>query len=292
MREEIQLYINDTFTPELNELFNNCFEVFELFDLPEYDNQYIDFLMDVDNSDRGVKSSQFILLVKENLLSVIHEHAVQVNAEASLEAICEIAKCLSDIQNYEDIYGINRILETDLDYVEKLASLFNLVSSFSVDYFVTNIDYVDSAIFIKLSELYPEVEENNKNVTEEVYNELLTNIKQFITIFDCNNSILINKLKQGLSLGLPFTFYCDLIKSKIETIDLNSAAIETAIALQLAVDTYKSPISSYAAHSGDLFDSIETVTKINVALVKIFNDYEKIKIEQTTKKILNEDTNE
>lgn len=292
MREEILIYVNDTFTPELKDLYIKCFDVFDIFEIEDYDNQFIDFIMDMDNSDRAIKASQFNLLVRENLLAIINEHNVNVNDEATLEAVCEIARCLSEIQNYEDGYAINRMLESDLDYVEKLAELFTFVSSYSVDYFIVNIDNVDSSIFIKLAELYVQVEENNKNVTEEIYNELRSNIIEFINFANCSDSILINKLKQGLSIGMPYSFYCDVIKGKIESLELDKAVIETAVSLQLAADTYQSPLAAYATMSGELFDSLEMITKVNVGLVKTFNDYAKYKTDKETKAILNKDQNE
>ena len=64
MRSEFEIYIIDTYSPEQQDLFRECFKVFEEYDLEDYENSFMDLLMESDGKDSYQGSLEFQLLIK------------------------------------------------------------------------------------------------------------------------------------------------------------------------------------------------------------------------------------
>lgn len=272
MREEFEIYIKDTYSPEQYDLYSACFDIFDQYEIEDYENSFIDLLMEAGNKDTYQASLEFIILIKNTLLNVLHSQGVEINEEADIEIIKEIARCLLEIQHYEDKQSILDTLDADFHGEERLCELFRFVSSFSVDKFIVAIDGVNEAIFVKLREIY--TEEINE-VPEDTEVTFITNkLKVLKSFLQFDDAVGFKLIRKSASIGLSFDHYLFYLKKNLEDMEVEQAAKELMVLLVMSKDTHASPLEHYSIKSGDIFLDIDKISKVNVQLVKLFSQFE------------------
>lgn len=273
MRSEIEIYVTDNYSLEKCDLLKECFTVFETYDLEDYENSFIDLLMEVGNKDVYQGVLEFELLVKNTLLNLLHVQGIQILDDADLSTIKEIARCILEVQHYEDKESILNTLDADFFGEEKLCELFRFVSDFSVDRFIVAIDSVDEGIFIKLREIYTEeiVEDSDESAETNLIRQKLRILKQFLNYDEAVGFKLIRK---SASIGLSFNNYFFYIKKTIDELSGEIAAKELMVLLVMSGDTHTAPLVEYSVRSSNIFIDIDKISKVNVILVKLFSEYE------------------
>ena len=282
MRSEIELFINLGYSQEKIELFKKCFSVFEEFHLEDYDLSMMELISMFDSMDSTQVFLEFEVIVKNTLVSVIAEHGITINTEASLEMVCEIARCLNAIQSYDDKDSIIRTMESDYDNEEKLCQLFRFVSEETVDNFMLSIDVIDQNIFSKLYELYANIE--NVDYSEEdsnTVNKIIKQLKQFKTFLNYDEAIGFKLLSKGFFVYGDFNLYLKYCVQKFETMQVDYIAKELIVLLFMSKQSYASPLMYFRSISSSIFDDFNKITKVDVELNSIINKFELYKAQQT-----------
>lgn len=287
MRSEIELFINLNFSQEKTELFKKCFSVFEEFHLEDYDTNILELISLFDSMETAELLLEFEMIVKNTLVSVINSHGVEIDDEARLDVICEIAYSLNAIQTYEDQESIIRTLETDYDNEEKLCQLFRFVSLTSVDNFMLAINSVDQNIFRKIYELYQNIDSDKYSAEEiAVTNKIVSQLKELKTFLQYDAAIGFKLLTKGLSVNGDFNLYVKYCIEKFETMELDLIAKELLVILFMSKQSYTSPIMFFRSVSSNLFEDINKITKIDVMLNILLNNFSKYKAEKLNQSLL------
>ena len=197
---------------------------------------------------------------------------MEINDEADLGTIAEIAKSILYIQHYEDKESILNTLDADFHGEERLCELFRFVSDFSVDRFIVAIDSVNEGIFIKLREIY--TEEINDQAEDEEIGLIRSKLKILKTYLNYDDAVGFKLIRKSASIGLSFNHYLFYIKKKIEELDIETAAKELMVLLVMSKDTHVSPLEQYSIRSADIFLDIDKISKVNIVLVKLFSEYQ------------------
>lgn len=272
MQQEIEIYIRSTYSEEKIDLLIDCFQVLENYDLEDYSVGFIDILMETGSKDQYQTQIEFETLMKNNLLNILHVQGVQINDEADLPTIKEIASSLLLVQNYEDKQTALSLVESDFDSEERLCELLQLVSTYSVDRLMVAIESVDEGVFMKLREVY--TEEIDEVIEQEDKQDIISRLKLMKTYIQYDEAIAFKLITKSVNVGMQFDFYFSYLKNKIEDMDVTVAAKELATMFTMSRDTYKSPIEEFSKKSGSIFTDIDKISRVNVCLVKIFSDFE------------------
>lgn len=291
MRSEIELFINQAYNQEKVELFNKCFSVFDEFHLEDYDLSMIELISVYDSMDSEQAFLEFEIIVKNTLISLIQEHGLVLDEEATLDIICEIARCLNAIQSYEDKESIIRTLESEYDAEEKLCQLFRFVSQETPDNFMMAINEVDQNIFTKIYELYHTMEIEELSAEElNTAATIIKQLKELRSFIKYDEAIGFKLITKGFSVNGDFNQYIKYCVQKFDSMDLAVIAKELLVILFMAKQSYASPIMFFRSISSSLFDDIDKITKIDVHLNTLINDFNRDKAQQVKNTILATET--
>lgn len=292
MREELAMFVNDNYPPIKQELFNRAFEIFDDYEIEDYDTPFMDMMHVFDNSDYATFISEFESKISNTLLTIIEEHGLRLVDDVSIGDVVEIAKALLDIQSYEDKESIIRTLETEYeDDVEKLAELFSLVSSFDVQRLSTIVDDFNNGIFSTL-EKYVNTEDTDVSeavVVTDIDKAIVSNLRNYRTFVEDDQLIIFKVIEMGFSVGLEFSLYGRYLKRFIQEFDdIEKMAKEYFGVLIASKESHNNPLGYYRRVSSEYIDDLNIISKVDNALAKIYNDFDKFKTQlvesQTNKK--------
>jgi len=77
-------YIAVTFQPEVKSIIYNGFSLLEAFGLKFYEDKFIDLIQREDTITSDTKKDMFILLLEEDLKSIISEHKIYLNSDINV----------------------------------------------------------------------------------------------------------------------------------------------------------------------------------------------------------------
>jgi hypothetical protein len=146
MRSEFEDYVKDNYSEHIADLLNQSFELFDEYDLPEYQEQYTGLLMTADNSDTQAVRDDFYGQAVKDLELILKSHDIEVFEETPLEVILEIVRAIRTLQDYSDKQEINHIVNELADNEEKFCELLELVTPFTTDYFLSHVQKVSKAL--------------------------------------------------------------------------------------------------------------------------------------------------
>ena len=280
MREELSMFVNDNYPYGKQDLFHQAFELFDDYEIEDYDTPFMEMMDVFDNSDYATFITNFESAIKNSILSIITDHGITLTEQATLSEILIIAQGILDIQSYEDKESIVRILETDFDDEEKFSELMNLVVTLPVETIAIVIESIDQGIFTKLKDY---VNGEDIDVAESIEESesskiIIKNLKDFRTFSDFKDAIGFKIINMGFKVGSSFEIYGRYLKKFIEDFkDIDKVAKEFYVVLLMSKESYILPLSHYRKISYNYIDDLDIVTKVDIALSKLQNDFDKFK---------------
>lgn len=265
MFDFLKEYLDSRVSPELTSLFIEASQTLVDF---RVDTHVFYFEQELSNNETKETSSliENIQSTLINLLKgIISNFGVEVSSEATLYQCLDLVKALSLIDNYEDLETINsRILGSEGN-VASLSDVLELTGSLnSIDY-MSFIDSVSQELLDKIEELSkePNIEES---VSEDLFNEIrarLLKFKSFVKDFD--NSLIGNRIKDGLKLGMDIRELDHLQWSELESLDSDTIASEL-VGLVLVSNLPKYSLSKAISKELDnLHFDVDKLTTVSVA---------------------------
>lgn len=281
MRPELTIFITENYSLEKQGLFNRAFSVFEDYSLDDYDVPFIELITQFDSRDYLETIDSFESLIKNTLLSVISEQGVELNEDVTLEIIVEVAAGLFDIQYYEDKESIIRTIEVDFDSEEKLANLLVLVTNINLQQLIGSFESVNENIFNLILTTCDSSDSQEADPVENTKSdqEVVSKLRMFREYTKLNDLIAFRILEKGFRIKLSYDFYNRYLKSMITDFkDLDRVAKEYLAVLFMAKESYLNPINHFRKISSSISDDITLITKLDVQITKVFNDFDKYKI--------------
>lgn len=281
MRDELQLFVNENFSLEKQFLIKKAFSIFEDYELGDYDTPFMELLSEFDSKDYFETLLEFENLIRNTLLTVLKEHAIILNEECDLETIIEISSGIHEIQYYEDKETILRIIETDYSDEEKLATLLNLVTLLSVDKILINIEQLDNNIFNLIVETcaYSDSVVVDPVEISKAEKAIIKNIKMFRDFTSKSELIGFKIIEKGFTVNLSFDFYYRYLKHMLkDVVDSKAIALEYFLILMMSKESHLNPINYFRKISTNITEDIGLITKIDIELNKLYNDFDKYKL--------------
>jgi hypothetical protein len=282
MREELAMFVNDNYPPVKVIEFNRAFEIFDDYGIEDYDTPFMDMLGVFDNSDYSSFISEFESKISNTLLSIIKDHGITLVEDIRIDQINNIAQALLDIQYYEDKDSIARILETHYDDDhEKLAELLNLAVPGDIQSTAILIEEMNDNLFNKLELYISDATTDSSEAIESSDSDklIIANLKNYRSFINRDEKLIVFKvIEMGFTVGLDFDVYGRYLKRYVQDFsDIRKAAEEYFATLLAAKQSHNSPLNYYRKISSEYIDDLEIISKMDVELSKIYNEFDKFK---------------
>ena len=279
---EIDIFIRDNYSPEKQHVLLNSFLVIEKYAIEDYSNSFIDILSAFNDNNYEETILNFELLIKNILVDILKEHGFVLSDEASLEEVSIIAEAIIDIQNYDDKESINRFLETDLDDIEKISEILALVSHVSATNIAISINDINPSIFELLKQITTE-EAIQDQTDPELTKNVISEIKQFKNFVSSDELIGFKLLKNDFKVLSNFDFYNRYLKNYVtDFTNIETVSREFYLVFLMSRESYNNPLNFYRKISDSLNLDIQVITRLNIALNNLHNEFQIYKNKTTT----------
>ena len=266
--EEVKTYIEDHFTTEMQEELNRSRLLFEVFDYqPAYEG-FSDILFDPMLTDPDFVHQRFLAEFHRILTSLVNLHEISLTEDATIEQMNKLLSGLYQIQFVEDPVPVIRILETDLDEIEKLAIVMDLHNHLDKMETYSIVDVVSENLLIRLRERMEAREETIEDETEIESAEDRIQLQNFFEALGKENlgfMVLENEFKAGY----PFEVYWPYVQDNVRREDVKTLALDLFSLFAVSGGARKNPIEFYRNHS-DLFSSdLKEVVAIETEITRL-----------------------
>ena len=218
MKDDILTYINTTLPYELQVDIKRSIDLFDLFEIEEYQDNLSNLLMSDDNSDPAQTQDSFLGIIKSTIDFILINHTLILN-ESSFSNYNEILSSLYILQDLYDYTTVEKYLIEDEDSLTRISKILALYCNLSpVDIMLLIKDY-DYSLLSKIKE----IADNSKGmvyqpeVVERIIN--IVNIEKAYSSFSKLGTLAIRLLNKGFKPNYEFRHYLPFIKDDILATD-------------------------------------------------------------------------
>jgi len=279
MTEELRIFLADNCSPELYDLIIRAFQTIdELYgpDIQTVFQQYV-FTQQTEQFDTGEVLSGITELVKTLLINILKEHTVIVSRDIDLKRLIILTEALIDIQTYEDVESILRILHLDTDNEEKLSEVLALVAEMDQHELLLEIESVDKALLDRLIQHIEEQPQLFISDTNSDRSKYLNEIREFEDYTKDSELIAVKMLKDQIDAGYLFEVYANILSRRIEEFDPTKAAKELVGLCYISVDGFANPKATIAQHIHKYVSDLRKITTIDIKVTELLLGYQQYK---------------
>src|SRR5574343_171603 len=278
MDNPIASYISEVFTPEQKENLLNSFQLFEDFELKNYEEDFIGIIMMESYHHTEDILNFFYELLNEKLDYILSEHRLKVSSDCSISFKNELLRGLNRILSLEDYTPILRVLESLETNESKFSSILSDITSLSEVEILENVVEISPVMLTSLKS-YALVKDKKEN---DIPSQDL--IEKTSAFFNCFERDSIGKqLVSVILLGQKFKDYLPFIKDEILSGSEEDVAFNILSVMVFSKDCYNDFISGFRNNSSLLFDDIRKSTILDQYIIKfsgMFNEFWSIQIEK------------
>jgi len=286
MNEAIEQYVQDSYTPILQEVIEDIFSLFERLNINTHEGYIINQIAEQDNIDPAQLNSAILSYLEDFLINLENEFGFSLADTITLEQRCAFIRGYVDLEDYIDHEAIIRILETDglpADKIAQAVSLTTSIPSITLISYVLRVDEdaVTTLQNIHLSESKGEDLDQEMDIApatkEQVIQVKAFNIfidQEFHTKPEC-----LELIRKGYEIGFPFKVYFDVVKDKLLVADETTQVVETITLLLLSQEYWQNPLLGWDQVTKDWYDSLEIVNKVSGSVKAILRRFDLFKTE-------------
>lgn len=277
-------FIKDSYIQSKSDLLLESFEIFLQAQLPDYENDFIELLMQQDNLDRSELPIQIEGMVVDILTAMINENGVILDPDTPLYMLNIICSGLNNIEYYLDTEEILRIIEISNPAEDTLSEIIGSVTTSDSEKIVVYLHEVNDSLISKINELFESRASDSQSNVEEnsLISQIVLKIKNIDRFLGNEDYVGIQLLKAGVIAGNLFDEYVRYFHHHLEDKTTEQVAKELFIMLTLSKDGYSSLIETYSIHADFLFHDIDKVTKVKTQLVKLQIEFDKYMYQRNT----------
>ena len=271
MLDILQEFCGDSMTPELSDSVKEAVKAFDRIGRENYEDGYTDILLSDDTVDTGTTSAEICALTKSIQHQILEEHGIFIHENTLISRLTVYINGIKDIEVYDNRDLILRTCDLETNSEEVFAELLALVTPFTVEDLLPDIDSV-SEYFVKRLKQYL-IDSSGGDVSGVEQTETLkyiTLLKKFIAFTGNDQLRVVELLKMGLPAGYPFTIYAERLNRVLEEMKPEFAAQELFAMALLSEDGYQNP-------QAIILDNLETyVSSIDhaTAITSVVSDYQ------------------
>ena len=267
MFNELETLIN-TAAPYLKDMLISAFKAFDRINLENYQDGYLDIISMVDNEEINVIIDNVrlhTLILQSNLLKA---HGIVLIEDVTIEVQTLFINAILDIQDYDDLPTLQKIVTLDLNSNEILAELVSLVTHKNSTELLMDIYSVSDGLITKVKSFFNDVEDNNIEYTQDDQKYILA-FNKFIELINTNDLEVTNLLTNGVDVGYPFTTYLSMIGDYLINKNPLEIARELLAAAYISSDGINNPLSVINSNIDNYIVDIDEVTAIQIKVTEL-----------------------
>lgn len=278
MLDILRVHLNDTETPEFGATIEESIKLFDDFGNNVYEQDITQILMTDDHTDSeaGDTNAHLEKFCRNLLGQMLRDHSIYIDESASLIMHNTIARAVYDLQHYETADNILAILASDGSNLTMFADLCQLVCPESPDTILTVLEEVQDAFIERVREVFAE-ETPTMEFTEEQGDgvlEAVTRFKDFLNYLGDVNLVAADMVRSDTPIARPFSMYVEMVGRDFENMDPVIAAYNLIAFAYLSSDAYNNPKKAIIPVLEDVIASLNTITRITIALTDTLTRYE------------------
>lgn len=268
MDELIVAFINDSYSDELKQ---EIYKSFILFDKFEYDLAYqdfIDLLMYTVNMTNDDVRDNFIRILHSKLDYILQQHTIKLVDDVSLEQKNMILDGLYLVQDLEDYTGIIRELESfNTDHEQLATVLADLCSVEQVDILVLIEDF--SPVLLTNLKNYIYGKEQLKAQTDvKEHQNIITTLKLFFKLYGEDN-IGHSLIVSNVALNQTMELYLEYSKGAIVVDNDHQTASNILSIIYMTSNGINNPIEVYRNYSSNLIGNLNQISRIEALIIRM-----------------------
>lgn len=274
--EEIQEYLQATFSPEMQGEVRASLMVFDAFGYEKASAVLADVLFDIESSDKDLTQMKFLGAIHESLNALLKAHLVTVQDDTDLSVKNQILGVLYRLQHLEDPTPTLRILESSASGEEQLARIVQEYSVLDEAQVLMAVESIDESSLNTLRTYLYKKEEDLEAAEEVPATELVDtalmvkNLKDFFHVHG-NENLGYQMLDNGIQPGHDIKLYYPYISDQLVVEDDLQSAKNILSLFFIARDTFNDPLKVYRAYSEKIISGSERIMKIEVKLAELLN---------------------
>ena len=263
-----------------------AFDLLERFKIEDYQTKYEELATNSDKYDPSFISDSVMSCVGKDLQYIINMHGIVLNEEneTTLDTLLKICDCLYRLQNLDNYTTINKLSTSTLPSELKFASIVSEMCDVEKITIMDAITHVEDTLFEVIVEFNTPTDEANsigiaKPNTDVNKDRCIT--ASFFEFLGEQSTIGGRLFKTGWDRNIKLEELLKLLpinvteylSGQFET--TTHRALEIMSILMLCDDCRKQPMSMFRDNHILFVDSLTELTKYNVVIGKIYEDFNK-----------------
>jgi hypothetical protein len=284
MNATIEQFVKESFIEEKADVLRESFEIFELSNLNNSDNEFISLLMEQDNLDRITVLSDFENLAVTNLCFILINYGIKVAEETPLYLLNHICRGMADLEYYTGVDDVLRTIETDMDSEEKLAQILEYATGIDEQLILTHLETVNPSMIEKINELFSGrvIDLPEDFIKQAADHKVISTLRDMARFFNQDNMIGFNLIKAGVLINAPFINYLRYFEHHLDDLNVEEASKELLVLLTLSSEGYANALKTYSEHSNVLFHELNKISKVFSELSRQIMLFDRYMIQRST----------
>lgn len=272
MDQLVSQYAVDHFPPTLVDVINDTFNIFDLFELLDYNDDFINLLMQQEYMTPSDVSDAYMALLINKQNYILEQHKIKIVLDATLEQRNKILGGLHLLLDLYDYTLVINVLESFASDEEKITSILTFVCDMDDVTIFSLLESVDAETISVLKEyVYKKMEDDVKPFVCAN----ITKIKLFRQYIGHGEYLAKKMAESNVPLGLSVGAYMPIIASALQDKTIEELAISVYSVLMIT-NSKDSPVMQFNDCSKLMFSDIKTISEVGAGLIKIdlsFNKY-------------------
>jgi len=269
MLEILRQYISETATPEMAEALEESVRIFDLFEIEDYEREYMEIL----HNDDQVEPGQTLLAITDMTVSLLRQilarHGITlIEGDIRLSVINMLVRAVHDLQNYEDKVAIISLTSLPTTQEEILAECLALVCHYEVPDIMVYLDNVDRVLIQRLAQISLEHSVAVESIVpdENAIESRIAGLKELMRHIGAHDLYVARLIESNVMPGYLFDIY---LNPELGQLSPRDAARELLAAAFVCRDATKNPRSVIAAYLEKNEPDPERITQINIEINKM-----------------------
>ena len=264
----LDIFLLEHYTPVVYRSIKQLFELFDILNFSHYEDDYMLAIYNEEFENKSDVPSIVFNLIKKDIDSILLEHRIYISDDATFLFKVEFLEGLVTLNYLKDYSHIDAILsDTDSTEFEKFIDIMSSVTSITPEDLSLYVDDFTPMFFDALKSYIKERESlEETNFKESKHHKIMKRLRKHTDLFKDN--IAYRRVKEGMSINLPFSEYLDNIdmsKRREElSLDIFSFLIISSDGYNTPIQTYKKTIS---VKLGDFIKDEDILTGIQKLLL-------------------------
>ncbi len=279
----VEGYLKAVFHPETIDTIHHAFDLFEKFDLQDYESDFVNLLMAADDQLPQATQDHFITFVHQKIDLILHAHLLNLSEFTPLHQKVAVLDGLYAVQHLNDYSNIITILEGEFSHEEKLAEVLAQVCDITAMAFLSVLDGFDQTTIDTLKNfVYGKL--GNEGHLVSTYTErqlkIVELMKEFKKFRQGKNCLGLMLLDSNVLIGQPLDSYVPYINDYLTSQDYDELIVNIFSLILLTDEGLNNPLLVFRKHSGTLLSDLQSITKVDTGITHLQLAFDKWKNDQ------------